>query len=113
MNIVEVDGLDWDKNKGLIPVVVQDFSTQEVLMVAYTNREALQKTIRTGYAHYWSRSRQKLWRKGETSGNVQKVKNISVDCDKDTLLFRVEQKGVACHTGQRTCFSTELEFNEH
>jgi phosphoribosyl-ATP pyrophosphohydrolase/phosphoribosyl-AMP cyclohydrolase len=112
LNIVGIDDLSWEKNKGLIPVVVQDFSTQEVLMVAYTNREALQKTIRTGYAHYWSRSRQKLWRKGETSGNVQKVKDISVDCDKDTLLFHVEQKGVACHTGNRTCFSTGLGFNK-
>ena len=99
-----MEELDWEKGGGLIPVVVQDVSTQEVLMVAYTDRKALQITLDTGYAHYWSRSRQKLWQKGETSGNVQKVKSISVDCDKDTLLFQVDQKGPACHTGHKTCF---------
>ncbi|RUM45058.1 MAG: phosphoribosyl-AMP cyclohydrolase [Desulfurobacterium sp.] len=73
-------------------------------MVAYANREAIERTISTGYAHYYSRSRQKIWKKGETSGNVQKVKRILLDCDSDTLLYVVEQKGVACHTGEYSCF---------
>lgn len=101
--------LDFQKGGGLIPVIVQDINTKEVLMLAYANLEALKKTIETGYAHYWSRSRKKLWMKGETSGNVQKVKEILADCDYDTLLFLVEQKGNACHTGQRTCFYNQLE----
>ena len=109
MRKVKIEELNWEKGSGLIPVVVQDASTREVLMMAYTDRNALQETLRTGYAHYWSRSRHRLWRKGETSGNVQKVKNIFVDCDKDTLLFQVEQKGPACHTGQRTCFYSRLQ----
>ena len=109
MRKVKIEELNWEKGSGLIPVVVQDASTREVLMMAYTDRNALQETLRTGYAHYWSRSRHRLWRKGETSGNVQKVKNIFVDCDKDTLLFQVEQKGPACHTGQKTCFHNRLE----
>ncbi|MEM2281912.1 MAG: phosphoribosyl-AMP cyclohydrolase [Candidatus Bathyarchaeia archaeon] len=104
--------LDFQKGGGLIPVIVQDINTKEVLMLAYTNLEALEKTVETGYAHYWSRSRKKLWMKGETSGNVQKVKRILVDCDYDTLLFLVEQKGNACHTGQRTCFHNQLELRK-
>ena len=103
-----MEELDWKKSTGLIPVVVQDASTLEVLMMAYTNRTALQETLRTGYAHYWSRSRKKLWKKGETSGNVQTIVKILVDCDKDTILFQVNQKGVACHTGKRTCFHNIL-----
>ncbi|MEM0202839.1 MAG: phosphoribosyl-AMP cyclohydrolase [Archaeoglobaceae archaeon] len=93
---------------GLIPVVVQDVGTKEVLMVAYANEEALRKTLETGYAHYWSRSRNKLWMKGETSGNTQKIAEIRVDCDCDTLLYLVEQKGNACHTGHRSCFFRRL-----
>jgi len=95
--------------KGLIPVVVQDVNTKEVLMLAYANEEAIRKTLETGYAHYWSRSRKKLWMKGETSGNVQKVVEIRVDCDNDAILYLVEQKGVACHTGNYTCFYRKLD----
>ena len=109
---IEIQQLDFQKGGGLIPVVVQDIKTKEVLMLAYTNLEALKKTIETGYAHYWSRSRKKLWMKGETSGNVQRVKEILVDCDYDTLLFLVEQKGNACHTGQRTCFHNQIKTDD-
>ena len=105
---ISIRQLDFAKGNGLIPVVIQDAFSKEVLMLAYTNTEALKKTLETGYAHYWSRSRQKLWMKGETSGNVQKVKDIIVDCDYDALLFIVEQKGNACHTGKRTCFHNKL-----
>ncbi|WP_457681455.1 phosphoribosyl-AMP cyclohydrolase [Thermovibrio sp.] len=100
--------VDFEKGKGLVPVIVQDANTKEVLMLAYANREALEKTLETGYAHYYSRSRKKLWKKGETSGNLQKVKKVLVDCDGDTLLYLVEQKGVACHTGNYTCFFREV-----
>jgi phosphoribosyl-AMP cyclohydrolase len=89
---------------GLIPAVVQDKDTGEVLMVAYMNAEALEMTRSTGQAHFWSRSRKKLWRKGETSGNVLTVHEIRVDCDADTLLLLVTPAGPACHTGQRSCF---------
>ena len=108
MKAVNVQDLDFSKGKGLIPVVTQEFKSKQVLMVAYTNEEALKKTLQTGYAHYWSRSRNKLWKKGETSGNVQRVKEILVDCDYDTLLFLVEQEGNACHTGEETCFHNKL-----
>ena len=92
-------------DKGLIPVVVQDHITGEVLMVAWANEVAVEKMKETGYTHFWSRSRQKLWKKGEESGNVQKIVSIQSDCDDDTLLVRVIQKnGVACHTGNPTCF---------
>jgi phosphoribosyl-AMP cyclohydrolase / phosphoribosyl-ATP pyrophosphohydrolase len=90
--------------QGLIPAIVQDVTTGQVLMLAYMNREALQKTLTTGIAHYWSRSRAKLWQKGETSGHIQHVREIRYDCDADTLLLSVEQVGVACHTGARSCF---------
>jgi phosphoribosyl-AMP cyclohydrolase len=92
---------------GLIPVVVQDVGG-EVLMLAYANEEAIRKTLETGYAHYYSRSRNKLWMKGETSGNVQRIVEIRVDCDCDSLLYIVEQKGNACHTGNRSCFFRRL-----
>ena len=100
--------LDFKKGNGLIPVVVQDAGSKEVLMLAYANKEALKKTLSTGYAHYWSRSRQKLWMKGETSGNTQKIKKVITDCDYDTLLYLVEQKGPACHTREYTCFHHEF-----
>jgi len=90
-------------------VVVQDFESKKLLMLAFTNEEALEKTLSTGYAHYWSRSRNKLWKKGETSGHTQKIKSILVDCDYDALLFLVEQKGNVCHTGKDTCFHNKLE----
>lgn len=89
---------------GLVPVIVQDSSTGQVLMLAYANKEALQKTIDTGSSHFWSRSREKLWMKGEESGNVQELKEIFYDCDMDTILYLVKQNGVACHTGEKTCF---------
>jgi phosphoribosyl-ATP pyrophosphohydrolase/phosphoribosyl-AMP cyclohydrolase len=92
-------------DKGLIPVVVQDHITGEVLMVAWANEEAIAKMKETGYTHFWSRSRQKLWKKGEESGHVQKIVSIQTDCDADTLLVRVEQEGVACHTGKPSCFN--------
>lgn len=93
---------------GLIPAVAQEGATGEVLMVAWMNREALEATRRTGLAHYWSRSRQTLWQKGETSGHRQHVEGIYADCDRDTLLLQVHQEGVACHTGARTCFFTSV-----
>jgi len=93
---------------GLVPVIVQDYTNNEVLMMAYMNREALEKSIETGVAHYWSRSRNKLWMKGETSGHVQYIKSVSIDCDGDTLLIKVEQKEAACHTGHYSCFYREL-----
>jgi len=93
----------------LIPAIAQDWATGEVLMLAYMNQEALDKTRETGKAHYWSRSRKKLWLKGESSGHVQLVKEILVDCDEDAVLLKVEQKGGACHTGYRSCFYRTLE----
>lgn len=100
------DKLKFDAN-GLIPAIAVDYQTQEVLMMAYMNQEALKATLEAGYATYWSRSREKLWRKGETSGHLQKVHWIRTDCDKDVLLLGIEQIGVACHTGRRSCFYWE------
>jgi phosphoribosyl-AMP cyclohydrolase / phosphoribosyl-ATP pyrophosphohydrolase len=99
--------LKWD-GQGLIPAVAQETETGEVLMVAWMDREALAKTLTTGLAHYWSRERRALWRKGETSGHTQHVDGVFADCDRDTLLVQVHQDGVACHTGARTCFFTRL-----
>ena len=98
-------------SRGLIPAVIVDHRKKDVLMVAYMNPAALQKTLKTGETHFWSRSRKKLWRKGETSGHVQRVKAIYTDCDRDTLLVEVEQVGVACHTGSRSCFFEKLSPN--
>ena len=98
-----VDEVNFDSN-GLVCVVAQEESSGEVLMVAWANAEALQETMKSGFAHYFSRSRQSLWRKGETSGNTQQVSQIEWDCDKDTVLYRVVSAGPACHTGERTCF---------
>lgn len=99
-----MEKLDWKKMEGLIPVVVQDANSKATLMLAYANKEALQKTLSTGFAHYWSRSRQQLWMKGEISGHTQKIKQVIADCDYDALLYVVEQKGPVCHTGAETCF---------
>lgn len=93
----------------LIPVVVQDIHTRDVLMVAYANQEAVDLTRSTGYAHYYSRSRQKLWKKGEESGHFQKVDRILVDCDEDCLIYEVEQAGAACHMGYRSCFFRTID----
>lgn len=96
---------DFDKGKGLIPVITQEYGTNEVLMLAYMNKESFQETIKSGKATYFSRSREKLWKKGETSGNMQHVKEIRMDCDNDTILIKVEQKGgAACHLGFKSCF---------
>ncbi|NMB98402.1 MAG: phosphoribosyl-AMP cyclohydrolase [Clostridiaceae bacterium] len=92
----------------LIPVIAQDVDTNVVLMLAYMNKEAFDKTLETRIAHYWSRSRKKLWMKGETSGHIQRVESIKIDCDNDTILLRVKQEGVACHTGQYSCFYREI-----
>jgi phosphoribosyl-ATP pyrophosphohydrolase/phosphoribosyl-AMP cyclohydrolase len=102
-----LDSLRFDAN-GLLPVVAQDAATGDVLTLAYANREAVEKTISTGEAHYFSRSRAELWRKGATSGNIQRVVEVRVDCDGDALLYRVEPRGPACHTGENTCFFTTL-----
>jgi phosphoribosyl-AMP cyclohydrolase len=93
---------------GLIPVIVQDKKSGQVLMMAYANEEAIQLTLKTGYAHYYSRSRKKLWKKGEESGHFQKVGQVLTDCDEDCLLYLVEQKGAACHTGYVSCFYRTL-----
>lgn len=98
-----IDTLTFDE-RGLVPVVAQDARTGEVLMLAWANREALQRTAETGRAHYWSRSRGALWMKGETSGHAQEVVDVRVDCDADAVLYRVSQTGPACHTGERSCF---------
>jgi len=104
--------VDFNKNGGLVPVIVQDADTNEVLMLAYMNEEALKLTQETGYAHYYSRSRNKIWKKGESSGHTQEVKDILIDCDNDTILLKVKQNGVACHTGRRSCFFTRLSNSE-
>ncbi|MFN4034143.1 MAG: phosphoribosyl-AMP cyclohydrolase [Fimbriimonadales bacterium] len=106
-----IDALNYDSN-GLIPAIIQDAANGEVLMVAYMNRESLQRTVETGLCTYWSRSRQKFWVKGETSGHVQRVQRILVDCDADAVLIQVEQVGVACHTGHRRCFFREAQGDE-
>lgn len=109
MNEIDIDSIDFKKGNGLVPVVVQDSKTLIVLMLAYANKEAVQQTIDTGYGHYWSRSRKNIWKKGETSGHLQKVNKILIDCDNDTLLYLVDQTGVACHTGNKTCFHNKLK----
>ena len=104
MDLTLVDKIDFDKQGGLVPVIVQDVENDEVLMLAYMNKESLQITLEKKLACYYSRSRQELWLKGETSGHYQHVKEIKVDCDLDTILIKVVQDGAACHTGNRTCF---------
>ena len=100
------------KENGLIPVIIQDVRDNEVLMLGYMNARSLERTVHTGKTHFWSRSRQKYWMKGETSGNVQLVKDILYDCDEDTLLIKVEQVGKgACHTGSRTCFYRRIDVD--
>ena len=99
--------LDWQKNP-IIPAIAQESKTNDVLMLAYMNEEAYNLTLSTGYAHYFSRSKQRIWRKGESSGHTQKINDILLDCDADTLVLKIEQKGVACHTGRKSCFFTSV-----
>lgn len=106
---LKVSDIDFEKEGGLVPVIVQDVNTKEVLTLAYTNKESLEMTQKTGNSWFWSRSRNKLWMKGEESGNVQKVKEILVDCDSDAIIYLVEPAGPACHTGDRVCFHNLLE----
>jgi phosphoribosyl-AMP cyclohydrolase len=105
---VNLDALHWDE-RGLIPAVVQDATTRQVLMVAFMNAESLQRTLETGETVFWSRSRGELWHKGATSGNIQRVREVRVDCDADTLLILVDPAGPACHTGAVSCFYRTLE----
>jgi len=99
--------LDWHKNP-IIPAIAQESKTNEILMLAYMNEEAYNLTLSTGYAHYFSRSKQRIWKKGESSGHTQKIDDILLDCDADTLILKIQQKGVACHTGRKSCFFTSV-----
>ena len=102
--------LNFEKGNGLLPVIAQEYDTGKVLMLAYINKDAWKKTLETGEAHYWSRSRQEIWHKGATSGHIQKIKEIYADCDQDTVLFKVEQiGGAACHTGYESCFHHKVD----
>ena len=103
--------IDWNKTP-LIPAIAQEADSGEVLMLAYMNEEAYRLTLETGYAHYFSRSRQRIWKKGESSGHTQRVRDLLIDCDADTILLKVEQKGVACHTGRPSCFFTSVSRNK-
>lgn len=104
--------LDFSKGEGLLPAIVQDHKSGKVLMLAYINRASWEKSLETGEAHFWSRSRQELWHKGGTSGHVQRIKEVYADCDEDTVLFKVEQVGgAACHTGYESCFYRRVERN--
>jgi phosphoribosyl-ATP pyrophosphohydrolase/phosphoribosyl-AMP cyclohydrolase len=103
--------IDWDKNP-LIPAIAQDANTNEVLMLAYMNKEALELTLQTGYAHYFSRSKQRIWKKGESSNHTQEIVDILLDCDSDTIVLKIHQNGVACHTGRRSCFFTSIKENK-
>lgn len=106
-----LDSIEWNE-QGLIPVITQDAGSRDVLMLAWINREALEKTVECGEAVYWSRSRQKLWHKGEESGHTQKIIDIRLDCDNDALIYMVEQSGLACHTGRRSCFYQQLQKSD-
>ncbi len=108
---MNIDKIDWQKSD-LIPTITQDSTTNEVLMLAYMNREALELSIATKTAHYYSRSKQRIWKKGESSGHTQQIEQILLDCDGDTLLLKVAQNGVACHTGRKSCFFTDIESGE-
>jgi phosphoribosyl-AMP cyclohydrolase len=115
MNVAEavredwLDKVKWDEH-GLVPAIAQEMSTDKVLTLAWMNRESLARTVATGEAHFWSRSRNRLWKKGEQSGHVQKVREVRLDCDEDVVLLKVEQTGgIACHTGRYSCFFQRLE----
>lgn len=106
-----MDQIKYDE-KGLVPAIIQDYTTSEVLMLAYMDREALKRTLASGRTHFWSRSRQKYWQKGEHSGHIQLVKEVLIDCDNDALVIKVEQKVAACHKGYRSCFFRKLTDQE-
>ncbi|RLA92206.1 MAG: phosphoribosyl-AMP cyclohydrolase [Deltaproteobacteria bacterium] len=106
-----LDQINYDE-KGLVPAIIQDHTNNEVLMVAYMDREALKRTLESGKTHFWSRSRQKYWQKGEHSGHIQLVKEVLIDCDNDALVIKVEQKVAACHEGYRSCFFRKLTGQE-
>jgi phosphoribosyl-ATP pyrophosphohydrolase/phosphoribosyl-AMP cyclohydrolase len=106
-----IDKIDWQK-QALLPVIVQEENTNEVLMMAYMDKEALNLSLQTKIAHYYSRSKQRIWKKGESSNHTQEIKEFYLDCDNDTLLIKVKQNGVACHTGRKSCFFTNLETGE-
>jgi phosphoribosyl-ATP pyrophosphohydrolase/phosphoribosyl-AMP cyclohydrolase len=108
---MDLEQIKFNEN-GLVPVIVQDVSSGQILMLAYANKDAIQRTIDSGKSHFWSRSREKLWMKGEESGNVQDIKELYYDCDIDTILYLVQQTGVACHTGERTCFYRSTNGNQ-
>jgi len=110
MNIL--DKVDFEKNDGIIPAIAQDATTNEVLMMAYMDKQSLELTLSTGFAHYYSRSKQKLWKKGETSGHTQEIVDVLLDCDNDTVLLKINQEGVACHTGRKSCFFTSIKDEE-
>ncbi|VFJ13781.1 phosphoribosyl-AMP cyclohydrolase [Candidatus Nitrosocosmicus franklandus] len=103
-----IDKINFEKRNGIIPVIVQDIKTKDILMLGYANREALSKTVETGNAYFWSTSHNRLWMKGEESGNIQPVEKILVDCDSDALLYLVDSAKPVCHTGNRSCFHNEL-----
>jgi len=103
--------INWNKNP-LIPAIAQDATTNEILMLAYMNKEALELTLSTGYAHYFSRSKQRIWKKGESSEHTQEIVDVLLDCDSDTVVLKINQNGVACHTGRRSCFFTSIKENK-
>ena len=107
---MNLDNIDWDKVNGLVPAIVQDFKSSQVLMLGYMNKEALENTINTNFVHFYSRTKKRLWKKGETSGNVLLLNGIQLDCDRDTLLIKASNEGPTCHLGQFSCFGEE-EFN--
>lgn len=107
-----METIAWDKlQNGLIPAITQDYLTNEVLMLAFMNKEALELSLQSGYAHYFSRTKNRLWKKGEQSGHTQEIIECYLDCDKDTLLLKVKQEGVACHTGNQTCFFNQISLD--
>ncbi|OCM00352.1 Phosphoribosyl-ATP pyrophosphatase [Aliarcobacter thereius] len=107
-----LERIDWEKMNNLIPVITQDNKSNEVLMLAYTNKDALKLSLETGFAHYFSRSKQRIWKKGESSNHTQEIVDVFLDCDNDTLLFKVNQKGVACHTGRESCFFQNIKTDK-
>jgi len=109
--VIDFSKIKFD-DRGLIPVITQSYYTGKVLMQAYANKEAIEETLRSGYAVYYSRSRKKLWKKGETSGNLQKIVKVKIDCDGDSVLYLVKDYNVACHTGEESCFYRNIEFNK-